>query len=146
MKTSPQTVQQIKRALRKVSTKFPTTEEQAPLTDILIQVKQESGELMVFDNGLTELTRCVIEDWIDNTDDDFYEAIQPILRQAIADFRNTWKQLNIPKPYSFVLINEEQETVADLYLVDDDSLAGDSGLMKDMNKDLDAFLDKLMKE
>ncbi len=146
MEATPQILQQIKRVLRKLATKFPTAEEQAPLTDILIQVKQESGEIRIFNDDDTELTRCVVEEWIDNKDDDFYDAIQPILKQAIAELHDTLDNLNILKPYSFVLLDDDREAIADLHLVDDNTLLIDCNLMKDMDKDLDAFLDKLLKE
>lgn len=146
MEATDSILQQIERALRKVATKFPLNEEQAPLTDILIQVKQESGELLVFNDDDVELTRCVVEEWIDNKDDDFYEAVQPILKKAIAALSDTLDNLNILKPYSFVLIDEDRETVADLYLVDDDTLIIDSDLMKGMEEDLNAFLENLLKK
>ena len=129
-----------------MATKFPINEEQAPLTDILIQVKQESGELLVFNDDDVELTRCVVEEWIDNKDDNFYEAVQPILKNAIAALSDTLDNLNILKPYSFVLIDEDRETVADLYLVDDDTLIIDSDLMKGMEEDLNTFLENLLKK
>lgn len=146
MEATDSILQQIERALRKVATKFPLNEEQSPLTDILIQVKQESGELLVFNDDDVELTRCVVEEWIDNKDDDFYEAVQPILKKAIAALSDTLDNLNILKPYSFVLIDEDRETVADLYLVDDDTLIIDSDLMKGMEEDLNAFLENLLKK
>lgn len=65
--------------------------EQKPLTDILIQVKQESGELMVFNDDDEELTRCVIEEWIENKDEDFYLQIQSVLKQAITNLKEKWK-------------------------------------------------------
>jgi len=146
MEATDSILQQIERALRKVATKFPINEEQAPLTDILIQVKQESGELLVFNDDDVELTRCVVEEWIDNKDDNFYEAVQPILKKAIAALSDTLDNLNILKPYSFVLIDEDRETVADLYLVDDDTLIIDSDLMKGMEEDLNTFLENLLKK
>ena len=146
MEATDSILQQIERALRKVATKFPINEEQAPLTDILIQVKQESGELLVFNDDDVELTRCVVEEWIDNKDDNFYEAVQPILKKAIVALSDTLDNLNILKPYSFVLIDEDRETVADLYLVDDDTLLVGGELMEGLNEDLDSFLDKLLKD
>ena len=137
MEATDSILQQIERALRKVATKFPLNEE---------QVKQESGELLIFNDDDVELTRCVVEEWIDNKDDDFYEAVQPILKKAIAALSDTLDNLNILKPYSFVLIDEDRETVADLYLVDDDTLIIDSDLMKGMEEDLNAFLENLLKK
>ena len=75
MKATDQTLQQLERALRKVTEKFPLTEDASLLTDIHIRVTQESGEVMVFDDDEQELTRCVVEQWIDNKDDNFYNSV-----------------------------------------------------------------------
>ena len=66
-----QTYQQIERALRKATSKFLPDAECLPLTDLQLQVKQESGELLVFDDDDNELTRCVVEEWIGNHDEHF---------------------------------------------------------------------------
>ena len=83
MKATDQTLQQLERALRKVTEKFPGTEEASLLTDIHIRVTQDTGEVMVFDDDEQELTRCVVEQWIDNKDDDFYNDVTSALRMVI---------------------------------------------------------------
>ena len=62
MNSSEQTISRIERALRKAASKFPSDADSYPLTDLYIQVRQESGELMIFDDDDTELTRCVVEE------------------------------------------------------------------------------------
>lgn len=147
MEIKEQTISQIERALKKVANKLElNVSEQKPLTDILIQVKQESGELMVFNDDDEELTRCVIEEWIENKDEDFYLQIQSVLKQAITNLKEKMENLPILKPYSFVLIGEDKETINDLYLVDDDTIMLDGDLLKGLDKDLDEFLNHLLKD
>lgn len=147
MEIKEQTISQIERALKKVANKLElNVTEQKPLTDILIQVKQESGELMVFNDDDKELTRCVIEEWIENKDEDFYLQIQSVLKQAITNLKEKMENLPILKPYSFVLIGEDKETINDLYLVDDDTIMLDGDLLKGLDKDLDEFLNHLLKD
>lgn len=147
MEIKEQTISQIERALKKVANKLElNATEQKPLTDILIQVKQESGELMVFNDDDEELTRCVIEEWIENKDEDFYLQIQSVLKQAITNLKEKMENLPILKPYSFVLIGEDKETINDLYLVDDDTIMLDGDLLKGLDKDLDEFLNHLLKD
>ena len=76
MKVAEQTLQKIERALRKAAAKFPANEETLPLTDIYLQVRQDSGELLIFNDDEQELTRCVVEEWIGNTGEHFYEDVQ----------------------------------------------------------------------
>ena len=146
MKASEQTLQQLERALKKAATKFPNDPDNIPLTDIYLQVKQESGELRVFNDDEVELTRCVVEEWLGNSSENFYEEVQPVLNQVIKGMKETWDNLPVLKPYSIVLMGEDGETIADLYLVDDDLLVLDGDLMHGLSDDLDAFWSDLSKK
>ncbi|MDE6012506.1 MAG: hypothetical protein K2G91_07210 [Prevotella sp.] len=145
MKATEQTLQQIERALRKVADKFPAEQEAAMLTDIHIRVTQETGELMAFNDDDQELTRCVVEEWIDNKDDNFYEGITSVVRKCINNRKEMLDNLSILKPYAFVLEDDDREPVAELYVVDDDTVIIDSELMEGLDKDLDDFFEKLLK-
>ena len=106
MKATEQTIQQIDRALRKTADKFPANEEATVMTDIHIRVSQDSGEVLTFDDDDNELMRCVVEQWIDNKDDDFYEQIVPVLRRVIDKNKDMVEGMSILKPFSFVLEDE----------------------------------------
>ena len=146
MKATDQTLQQLERALRKVTEKFPVTEEASILTDIHIRVTQETGEVMVFDDDEQELTRCVVEQWIDNKDDGFYNDVASALRIAINKHKDSIDNMSILKPFSLVLEDDDKEPVAELYVVDDDTVIIDDELMAGLDKDLDDFFKKLFKE
>lgn len=146
MKATDQTLQQLERALRKVTEKFPVTEEASILTDIHIRVTQETGEVMVFDDDEQELTRCVVEQWIDNKDDDFYSDVTSALRIAINKHKDSIDNMSILKPFSLVLEDDDKEPVAELYVVDDDTVIIDDELMAGLDKDLDDFFAKLISE
>lgn len=144
MKANAQTIQQIERALRKVAAKYPSGSEPQALTDIHLQVKAESGELLAFNDEDEELTRCVVAQWIDNKDENFYKSVVPVLRQCMQGMKETLESMSILKPYSFVLIDDEKETVSELYLVDDEAQILDGELLKGLDKELDEFLKKLL--
>ncbi len=146
MKASEQTLQQAERAIRKVAEKFPSTEEATLLTDIHVRVSQETGEILVFDADDNEINRCVVEQWIDNKDDSFYKDVAAVLRGVLTKMKGTIENMSILKPFSFVLEDDDKETIEELYLVDDDIVILDDELMADLNKDLDNFLDKLLKD
>ena len=146
MKATEQTLQQIERAIRKIAEKYPTSEEASVLTDIHIRVTQETGELMAFDDDDNEITRCIIEQWIDNKDDSFYDDITNTLRGVLTKHKDKVEQMSILKPYSFVLEDDDRENISELYLVDDDTVIIDEELMKGLDKDLDDFFAKLMKD
>ncbi len=146
MNVSEQTFQQIERALRKASSKFPSDVDCPPLTDLLLQVKQESGELLIFDDDDNELTRCVVEEWIGNSDENFYREVQPVLQQAIRRIKDVTENVNVLKPYSYVLLDDDRETVADLYLVDDETIVINGDFLQGLDEDLDSFWEKLENE
>ena len=146
MKVSEQTVQQIDRAIRKIADKFPSTEEASLLTDIHLRVNQETGELLAYDDDDEEINRCVIDEWIDNKSDHFYQEIIPVIRKRIEHLCEITDNMSILKPYSFVLENEDKENIAELYVVDDDTVIIGSDLMENPEEDLNDFIEKLLKE
>lgn len=146
MKASEQTTQQIERFLKKIAQKFPLNEETSLVTDIHVRVSQESGEMVAFDDDDKEITRCVVEQWIENNDEDFYESVHDILTTTFASMSKTLDSLGILKPYSFVLENDEKEGIAELYLADDDTIIIGKDLMEGLDTDLDSFFDSLMNE
>lgn len=146
MKPSEQTTQQIERFLKKIAQKFPVDEETSIVTDIHVRVSQESGEMVAFDDDDKEITRCVVEQWIDNSDEDFYEGVERILQTSLEALSHITGNLGILKPYSFVLENDEKESVGELFIADDDTVIIGKDLMEGLDNDLDSFLDTLLKE
>lgn len=147
MNTTEQTLKQIERAIRKAAAKCPTFDNEPTLTDIYLQVKQDSGEILVHNDDDVELTRCVVEEWISHSSDNFYEEIQPVIGGVINSMR-PWldENLNLLRPFSFVLVDEDGDIVTDLALIDDDTIVVSGDLMEGLNQDLDLFFEHLMKE
>lgn len=146
MNTNEQTNQQIERFFRKTAEKFPPVAEPTLMTDIHIRVFQDSGEMLSFDDDDQEITRCVVESWIDNKDEQFYDSITKVLRLEITRMSKSLDNLGIIKPYSFVLEDDDKENIAELYVADDDTIIIGGDLMKNLETDLDSFLDDLLKD
>ena len=146
MEATQQTQQQIERAITKVVGKYSQLEEPV-LTDIYIQVKQESGEILVYNDDDVELHRCVIEEWIGNTQEDFYSQIVPVLSQCISNMRSVVDSMQIMRPFSFVLIDEEHEIVQDIIYIDnEETVILDGKLLKGKDKELEEFLRHLLED
>ena len=146
IKPSEQTTQQIERFLKKIAQKFPANEDTSLVTDIHVRVSQDSGEMVAFDDDDKEITRCVVEQWIGNTDEDFYDNVERVWHNTIKAFDVVADNLGILKPYSFVLENDDKESVGELYIADDDTVIIGKDLMEGLDSDLDSFLDTLLKE
>ena len=102
--------------------------------------------MVAFDDDDKEITRCVVEQWIGNTDENFYDDVERVLHNTIKAFDVVADNLGILKPYSFVLENDDKEAVGELYIADDDTVIIGKDLMEGLDSDLDSFLDTLLKE
>lgn len=137
---------QIQRALRHAAERFPQGSEPV-LTDIIVRVFPHSGEVKFYDDDDRELMRIVIEEWIHGSrDEHFYQKVIPILSRAISEVRSeVIDQMAILRPFSFVMQDEDGETLTDLYIVDDQETVIISGnLLEGVDEDLDKFFNDLM--
>lgn len=144
MKATEQTMQQVERFTKKVAQKFPYVEDPTLLTDIHVRVSQDNGDMIAFDDDDREVTRCVVEQWIGNVDEDFYAEVSRILRTFFHKNSALVDNLGIMKPYSFVLENDEKESMGELYVADDDTILIGGDLMEGLDKDLDDFISNLL--
>ena len=143
-KATEQTTQQIERFLKKIAQKFPPREDTSIVTDIHVRVSQGSGEMLAFDDDDNEVTRCVVEQWINNNDEDFYNGVEQTLISTFSALSTIAHSLGILKPYSFVLENDDKDTIAELYIADDDTVIIGKDLMEGLDSDLNLFLEKLL--
>ena len=127
--------------------RYTSEGDETVVTDIHLQPNSESGELIIFDDDDQELSRTIINEWVEYESDDFYTVVEPILRAEVEALKESGKleKLCLMKPYSFVLVDEDKETVAELLLVDeDDTLLLNDELLKGLDEELDAFLKDLL--
>lgn len=147
MKMSEQSRASIVSALKTALCRYASEGDETVVTDIHLQPNSESGELIIFDDDDQELSRTIINEWVEYESDDFYTVVEPILRAEVEALKESGKleKLCLMKPYSFVLVDEDKETVAELLLVDEDeTLLLDDELLKGLDEELDAFLKDLL--
>ena len=149
MKFSAQSHASIASSLREAVDKYIADGERTVVTDIHLQPKQHSGQLLIINDDDEELSRTIIEEWVDYSEDDFYTIVERILRGEINALKDTGvlDKLAIMKPYSFVLVDEDRETVTELLLIDEeDTLLLNDELLKGLDEELDAFLKDLLEK
>lgn len=147
MKMSEQSRASIVSALKTALCRYTSEGDETVVTDIHLQPNSESGELIIFDDDDQELSRTIINEWVEYESDDFYTVVEPILRAEVEALKESGKleKLCLMKPYSFVLVDEDKETVAELLLVDEDNtLLLNDELLKGLDEELDAFLKDLL--
>lgn len=138
----------VKEVIRLALTKISGSEEDLSVTDIHIQPSQETGCIKIYDDEDNLLASDTIEEWKEYEEDDFNAGVAKVLKEEIEALKKDGliDSLKILKPYYFVLIDENKETIADIYLVDDDTLILNDELLKGLDKELDDFLEQLLKE
>ncbi len=148
MKLSQQSQSQIESAIRKAVGKYERGHEQAAITDIYIQPNASSGELCLFDDEDTELANAIVPEWSNYDKDDYLEMTERVLRGTLSRMNDSglFDKLNILQPYSFVLIDDDKETISELLLIDDDTLLVNGGLLNGLDEELDAFLKDLLEK
>ncbi|MEG2573659.1 MAG: hypothetical protein RSA44_03245 [Bacteroides sp.] len=146
MKLSTQSHSLIEAALREAMSKFTTSGEQTVVTDIHLQPKQDTGELLIFDDDDEILASTFIDEWKEYESEDFYQGIEKLLSADLNRLRGTgiFEVPSILQPYSFVLVDDDKETVAELLLIDDDTILVNDDLLKGLDEELDDFLKDLL--
>ena len=148
MKLSQSSLSTIENSIRKAVERYNCQYEKTIITDIHLQPNQNSGELFIFNDDDEELANTVIEEWIAYEDTDFSEGVERVLTTLLNDMNSVgaFEKVTILKPFSFVLVDDEKETVAELLLIDDDTLLANDPLLKGLDEELDAFLKELLEK
>ena len=132
MKLSQPSLSLLEETIKQAIGKYTCGCEQTVVTDIHLQANQSSGEFFIFDDDDKELANATIEEWMTYEGDDFYENMERILSNLLCNMKNQgdFDKLTIMKPFSFVLVDDDKETIAELLLLDDDTLLVNEELLK----------------
>lgn len=117
------------------------------VTDFHLHLRQDTGELTVTDDDGSVLGSFEVEQWR-GTDSSALDSVARSLTSLLQQMHHNkeFDGVKVFKPFSFVLEDDEKETIEELFVVDDDNICLTDSLLKDMNQDLDDFFSKLMKE
>ena len=149
MKLSTQSHNSIVSAIQEALGNYSLNKEENQVTDFYLQPDCQSGKLVLFDDEEVELACVIVDEWVDANPEDFYADAELSLKKVLNRLREmgVLENLKVLKPYSFVLVDHEKETIADLLLVDDEeTLFLNDELLKGLDDELNAFLKDLMEE
>lgn len=116
------------------------------LTDIFLVVDKDSGSLSVFDDEENLLSQVIVESWISEDDD---QLIARQLREVVEQFDmdNKFDSLDVFKPFSINIADENLVVLEELLVIEDDSIIRiENDFLSRIDKEFDDFLDKLLKE
>ena len=149
MKLSTQSHNSIVSAIQEALGNYSLNKEENQVTDLYFQPDCQSGKLVLFDDEEVELACVIVDEWVEANPEDFYADAELSLKKVLNRLREmgVLENLKVLKPYSFVLVDQEKETIADLLLVDDEeTLFLNDELLKGLDDELNAFLKDLMEE
>lgn len=138
----------IREALRKITELYTSEEDQLVSTDFYLQPLREEGRLLVINDNDEEIANIAIDEWKAYTPETFYDEVTIQLIEAI-EAENTegeLERLAVWMPYSFVLVDKDRETIADLLLVDEDTLLVKKGLLAGLDEELNKFIEDLLND
>ena len=144
MSLSRETQEMLQAAVKKMANNYITAEESS-VTDFHIKVNRENGELTILDDDDNTLARVHIKEWEDEQE---YAVIEKELQSELTKMQQQgmFESLNIAKPYSFVLTDEEDQSIVDLLIIDDDTLMLNADLLEGFDEEMNSFLKKLLEE
>ena len=144
MSLSRETQTRLQESIEKMAKNFVTAEE-TRVTDFFIKVNGENGDLTIMDDDDNSLARVHIIEWEGVHDERVFEKeLRGILGKM--NEAGTFDSLNIAKPYSFVLVDDDSQPIVDLLIVDDDTLILSADLLEGFDEEMNAFLKKLLEE
>ena len=120
------------------------------LSDLYVQVDQETGELQIYDEEEHLIEKTIIYDWVNSqeAEEQFVKRVVGILKNVLATFatKNSFDAPRFLKPFSVSLTDEDFVVVEELMFLDDDLLRLEALLLQNLGKDLYGFLAKLLPE
>lgn len=122
----------------------------ATISDLYVQLDCETGDLLIYDDSETQIEKTIIFDWIGKKqpENTFIKQASAIIKAALANLtsKEAFEQTFILKPFSVNLTDDEFTVIEELLFIDDELLRLDDPLLKDLDADLDDFLNKLLSD
>lgn len=144
MPLSKQTQESLRNAIKDMAKNYVTAEATI-VTDFHIYVNGDNGTLTIYDDDDNSLARVHIKEWENLHDEKIFEKA---LRGELTKMQKEgiFENINIVKPYSFVLVDEEKEAIVDLLYIDDDTLILSEDLLKGFDEEMNEFLRHLLED
>ena len=131
MSLSRETHDKLQNAIAKMAKEFITAEE-TKVTDFHIYANGNNGDVTIMDDDDNILARVHILEW----EGELTEMHK----------NGQFDDLNIAKPYSFVLTDDDQQSIVDLLIVDDDTVILSEDLLEGFDEEMNEFLKQLLED
>ncbi len=123
------------------------------MNDMFIQVNEgDCTSLDIYDDTDNKLYSMPLTMWDeykeDNNDNDVLLNFALTLGEIISttDLADLFNELEYNTPFSIVMVDQQMETIADIYTIDDNNIVIGDDFWEKMDKELDDFFEKLMSD
>ncbi len=123
------------------------------MNDMFIQVNEgDCTSLDIYDDTDNKLYSMPLTMWDeykeDNNDNDVLLNFALTLGETISttDLADLFNELEYNTPFSIVMVDQQMETIADIYTLDDNNIVIGDDFWEKMDKELDDFFEKLMSD
>jgi hypothetical protein len=143
---------QLDRAFRRALEQLQESESSAAIVDLYLLPNPEAGEFTVFDDEDNLLVKVPVSVWQEQYETLDTEASLKECEEVLGEIvhavkeEGVFERINIIKPFSVLMVDEEMETIAELLFLDDDQCLIDDNFLKTMDKELDEFFRNLMSD
>lgn len=118
------------------------------LTDLYWQVDLTSGSFAVWNDNQQQLAKASVKEWVSEDVDKSVSLaeIEQVLRQILSklEAENFLEKINVQMPFSILMVDEEMETLSELYFLDDEAMPLDNNIIRHIDDELDSFFKQLM--
>ncbi len=120
------------------------------ISDLYVQVDAETGELSLFDDNENQLGKVIIFDWMNQKGDE--EALNKRAANTLKavltalSTKGIFDDPHFIRPLSISLTDESFIVIEELLFLDDDLFRLDDPLLKDLDEDLNNFLNNLLSD
>ncbi len=145
MSMSTKSQAELRNAILEMTKRF-ITEAESRVTDFHFQVNNETGNLVIFDDDDNELSHVHIPEWENLNHEECNNILESDIRMQLIEVQKegVFDNMNVVKPYSCLLVDEDKETIVDLLYIDDETYIISDELLKGLDRELDDFLQQLL--
>ncbi|MEG1616146.1 MAG: hypothetical protein RR202_07535 [Bacteroidales bacterium] len=118
------------------------------LSDLYVGVSFDDLALTVYDDEEALLAQANIDEWADFKEDPdtFQERVTEVLKKTLheKDLKDAIEALDVIRPFSVVLVDEDFEQKEELFRLDDNLVVIEDDFLKNIDQELDDFLKNLL--
>ena len=134
----------VRESLQLLQTQYATD----MLTDLYWQVDLASGSFAVWNDNQQQLAKASVKEWVSEDVDKSVSLaeIEQVLRQILSklETENFLEKINVQMPFSILMVDEEMETLSELFFLDDEAMPLDNNIIRHIDDELDSFFKQLM--